>query len=88
LIWLRGRIVTFRLSSPGKRELERFFDTGSFQAFVADADDYGAWLVFDGENPSETTPWFLLKWDYVATASVEIPVEPDEPVRKKPIGFQ
>ncbi|MHB1745030.1 MAG: hypothetical protein ACYCPO_14830 [Acidobacteriaceae bacterium] len=87
--WLQNSIVVFRLSSAGKQELQDVFENSSFSAFVVDADETGAWLVFDVAARSETAPSFLLKWDYVATASIEVSLKSDEPESpRKQIGFQ
>lgn len=90
MIWLRNKIVTFKLSSQGKQELQDFFNGDSFSALVVDVDTLGFWLVFDSGDTGQsgTTPSYLLKGEYVATASVEVFLGNDEPEHKRPIGFQ
>lgn len=80
--------MTFRLSLLGKQELQGIFEEESFSAFVAGVDEIGAWLILDGTDQRETVPSFLLKWDYVATASMEVSLKGSDPESsKKQIGF-
>jgi len=88
LTWLRNSVVAFRLSSLGKHELQDVFWESSFSAFVADADETGAWLIFEAAGQSETGTSFLLKWDYVATASLEVSLKDEAPENvRRQIGF-
>ena len=89
MTWLQKRVVTFRLSSLGKQELQGIFEETSFSAFIADTDETGAWLIFDNDSNRETAPSFLLKWEYIAVASVEVSLKNEESeVVKRTIGFQ
>ncbi len=89
MTWLQNCVVTFRLSSLGRQELQGIFGETSFSAYVADANETGAWIIFDGTDDSKTAPSFLLKWDYVSTASLEISLaDEDSKSARRQIGFR
>jgi len=85
MTWLQGRVVRFRLSPEGKQALTGVFEKESFLAFVEVIDDLGAWIVTGRPEVGKAHPLMLLKWDYFATAVVE--VEPVEESQRQPIGF-
>ena len=69
--------------------MQDIFGGDSFSAYVADANDTGAWIVLDSTRESKTTPSFLLKWDYVLTASLEISLaDEDSTSTRRQIGFR
>jgi len=87
MLLLRGKIVRFRLSPEGEKALSELFSSSSVQALVEDVDELGAWILLDRQGPDDPRTVLLLKWDYFATAVVE--VEPEVPTREKlDIGFR
>jgi hypothetical protein len=85
MTWLQGRVVRFKLSPEGKEALSGIFEKDSMQALVEFVDDLGVWILIGRAAPGEAHPVVLLKWDYFATAAVDI-----EPVVESPrssIGF-
>ena len=85
MTWLQGRTVRFRLSPEGKLALSGTFEKDSFQALVEVVDDLGAWVVIGRSSSRRSSILQLLKWDYFATATVE--VEPTDERPKVVIGF-
>lgn len=85
MTWLQGRVVRFRLSPEGKQALAGVFEKDSIQAFVEFVDDLGAWILVGKSAIGKSHPVMLLKWDYFATATVEI--EPISEAPKPAIGF-
>jgi hypothetical protein len=83
--WLQGRVVRFRLSPEGKQALAGVFEKESLSALIEVIDDLGAWIVTGRPEVGKAYPLMLLKWDYFATAVVEI--EPVEETPRQPIGF-
>jgi len=83
--WLQGRVVRFKLSPEGKSALGGIFDKDSVQALAEFVDDLGAWIVVGKSRVGKSHPVVLLKWDYFATAVVEI--EPEAEESKTSIGF-
>jgi hypothetical protein len=61
------------------------FEKGSIEAFVEVVDDLGAWLEIGKGRGGRSKILVLLKWDYFATASVEILPTTEAP--KAPLGF-
>jgi hypothetical protein len=85
MTWLQGRVVRFRLSPEGTQALAGVFEKESVSALVELVDDLGAWIVVGRPIAGKPHPLMLLKWDYFATAVLEI-----EPVQEAPaarIGF-
>ncbi len=73
---ITDQVAVFHLSAQGRRTLKGLVPTGaSFEAFVLDMDDRGAWLMI-GRKPSEgrgaTVPVTLLKWEYVSAVAIEL----------------
>jgi hypothetical protein len=85
MTWLQGRVVRFRLSPEGKVALAEVFGKDAVQAKVEVVDDLGAWIVVGKPVSGKPQALILLKWDYFATASVE--VEPAQEEQRLPIGF-
>jgi len=85
MTWLQGRVVRFRLSPEGKQALAGVFEKESLSALVELVDDLGAWIVTGRPEVGKAHPLMLLKWDYFATAVVE--VESVEETSRQPIGF-
>jgi hypothetical protein len=85
MTWLQGRIVRFRLSPEGKEALAGTFEKESILAMVEFVDDLGAWIAVGKPSMAAKQTLMLLKWDYFATAVVE--VEPTQEAQKLPIGF-
>lgn len=85
MTWLQGRVVRFRLSPEGKQALSGAFEKESVLALVEVIDDLGAWIVIGRPEAGKAHPLMLLKWDYFATAVVE--VEPVEESPRLPMGF-
>jgi hypothetical protein len=85
MTWLQGRVVRFRLSPEGKVALSDVFEKGAVQARVEVVDDLGAWIVVGRPVSGRPQALMLLKWDYFATASVE--VVPVQEVQRLPLGF-
>lgn len=73
---LRNKPVFFRLSWRGHRELkeiEFFAERESFEAQVVDQDGVGVWIrVIQGEPEeiAEVGRAELLKWEYIAAATI------------------
>ena len=85
MIWLQGRSVRFHLSPEGKQVLAGTIQKESILGLVEVVDDLGAWIVVGRPVAGKPHPLMLLKWDYFATAVLEI-----EPVQETPaarIGF-
>ena len=84
-----GKPVLFRLSPQGRRALRGLVSKkGSFQAFVVQTDNVGAWVLMSGkqaDQPNQAVPVMLLKWDYVAAAVCEF--QPERPAVRERIGF-
>jgi len=76
---LRQKIVLFRLNWRGRRELkgiELFADKEIVEAQVLDQDDVGVWVQpIAGDGVSDFAASELLKWEYIATATVPAPVD-------------
>ncbi|MGD0976484.1 MAG: hypothetical protein ABR866_20560 [Candidatus Korobacteraceae bacterium] len=77
-ILLTNKVVRFWLSPEGKTALKGIIDRDGFTAFVYSADDLGAWILPPTKRGTGFTSGkslLLLKWDYFATAHLEL----DEP---------
>ena len=78
---LRQKIVLFHLNWRGRRELrniEFFADRQIVEAQVLDQDDVGVWIqpiAGDSDQGSDFAASELLKWEYIATATVHAPVD-------------
>jgi hypothetical protein len=83
--WLQGRTVRFRLSPEGKLALSGTFEKDSFQALVEVVDDLGAWILIGRGANGRSSILQLLKWDYFATATVEVVPTDERP--KLVVGF-
>ena len=83
--WLQGRVVRFHFSDEGKRALEGAFDKESMVGLVEVADSLGAWIAITSPQSGKPHPLRLLRWNYIATAVLE--VEPPQEVPKSRIGF-
>ena len=86
MTWLQGRVVRFRLSPEGKLALSGVFEKDSVQAFVEIVDDLGLWVLIGKQSQGRSNTVVLLKWDYFATAIVEL--EPSVEVTKASMGFR
>ncbi|HEY3974502.1 MAG TPA: hypothetical protein VGM18_15975 [Candidatus Sulfotelmatobacter sp.] len=76
---LRKKYVLFRLSWRGRRELkgiEFFADKKFFEARVVSQDTIGVWIQPAEVEPAPTE---LLKWEYIAAATVHYQEEPEIP---------
>jgi hypothetical protein len=79
---LRHKSVFFRLSWRGRRELreiEFFAEKESFEARVVEQDGVGVWIQMIQSEPEEARkagPAELLKWEYIAAATVGYQPEP------------
>jgi hypothetical protein len=76
---LRKKFVLFRLSWRGRRELKgiEFFAEKEFvEARVVDQDGIGVWIQAAEAEPG---PAELLKWEYIAAATVHYQEEPETP---------
>lgn len=85
---LAGTPAIFYLSSLGEQALGIWFGKkSSFPALMVSSDSVGAWILHAGEveGGSGVEPVILLKWDYLATVTLEMGAE-DTPDRA-PIGF-
>jgi hypothetical protein len=85
MTWLQGRVVRFRLSPEGKQALVGTFEKESVLGLVEVVDDLGAWIVVGRPASGKSHPLILLKWDYFATAVLEI--EPPQEAQAARIGF-
>lgn len=85
MTWLQGRVVRFRLSPEGKQALAGAIEKESVLGLVEVVDDLGAWIVVGRPVSDKPHPLMLLKWDYFATAIVEIDSAQEAPVSR--IGF-
>ena len=80
---LKNKPVFFRLSWRGRRELRdiEFFATRqSFEARVVEQDEVGVWIQMIEGEPEEVIkagPAELLKWEYIAAATVGYQPEPE-----------
>ena len=83
---LTGRLVHFWLSPAGKEALSEVIAGGAdFEALVVEQNSVGLWLwIPDAEHESREVT--LLKWEYVAAASLEY--QPETPRDRPPAGFQ
>jgi hypothetical protein len=73
------------LSPEGRQALAGVFEKESLLALVEVVDDLGAWIVTGRTEVGKAHPLMLLKWDYFATAVVE--VESVEKMPRQPLGF-
>ena len=85
MTWLQGRVVRFRLSPEGKQALSGVFEKESVLGLVEIIDDLGVWIVVGRPDEGKPYPLLLLKWDYFATAIVEIEAVQEIPTAR--IGF-
>ena len=79
---LKNKPVLFRLSWRGRRELKdvELFAERQFEARVVEQDEVGVWLQEIGTEPGEGSkagPAELLKWEYIAAATVGYQPEPE-----------
>ena len=80
---LKNKPVFFRLSWRGRRELrdiEFFAERESFEARVVEQDTVGVWIQLIQGEPEEARqagPAELLKWEYIAAATVGYQPEPE-----------
>jgi len=73
------KFVLFRLSWRGRRELkgiEFFADREFVEARVVSQDGVGVWIQLAEAEPG---PAELLKWEYIAAATVHYQEEPEAP---------
>ena len=74
-VFLANKVVRFWLSPEGKVALKGIFDKDAFQAYVHSIDELGAWILPPtrrGHGFTSGKSLILLKWDYFATAHLEI----------------
>lgn len=86
---LSGKRVSFHLSPQGREALSLVAKKASFEEFVMDTDVVGAWILEPGRQPDVPglgMPVMLLRWDYVAKASVKF--QPEQPAVRSQIGFE
>jgi hypothetical protein len=83
---LTGRLVHFWLSPSGKEALSEVIAGGpDFEALVIEENTLGLWLwIPDAEHESREVT--LLKWEYIASASLEY--QPEVPRERPRTGFR
>jgi len=74
---LAGRTARFWLSPNGQAVLKSVFEKEAFQAYVRSVDDLGIWVVGGRKEQrlQATGSVLLLRWEYLATVQVELPVQ-------------
>lgn len=87
---IAGQRALFHLSPSGRQALRNLIPKRtSFPALVVGADQVGAWVILGQvwkNNSRESVPMVLVKWDYIATALIE--VAPEAAPTRRPIGFR
>jgi hypothetical protein len=75
---ITDQIAVFHLSTQGCRALRGLVPRGaSFEAFVVDMDELGAWLMIGRKaatGNNATVPVTLLTWEYVSAVAIELSV--------------
>ncbi len=67
---LAGKVTRFWLSPEGKEALRGIFDKEAFQVYVQAVDEFGCWV-----RPKSYSSLMLLKYEYIATAHIEVGIE-------------
>ena len=76
-----GETVQFRLSPEGLIALAGVFEETAFEAKTVGADDMGIWIDLGADSA------LLLKWQYLATMVVSLPVQESGEIKSGRIGF-
>jgi hypothetical protein len=81
IVAVSGETVQFRLSPEGVTALTGVFEQPVFEANVAGSDEMGIWIDLGDESA------ILLKWQYLATMVVSLPVQESDEAKRNKIGF-
>jgi hypothetical protein len=76
-----GETVQIRLSPEGMTALAAVFEEPAFEAKSVGSDEMGLWIDIGSESA------LLLKWQYLATMVVSLPVQESGEIRNSRIGF-
>ena len=83
---LPRRTVRFWFSPQGREVLKGVFEKEAFQAYVHSVDEAGIWVVARPRREQqlqETGSVLLLKWEFVATLQVELPLQSEPEASKR-----